>query len=141
MVLTTAVVVLTLVVQGLTLAAVVNRSGLAVQPERTADEEAGARATLDRAALTHLTALADTDAATSGALARAHEHHTARLDRTSTAEGTTADADYRALRRDLLTLQRDELRRLYDTHAISDTTRRRLEFDLDREESALGRHA
>lgn len=139
MVLTTAVVVLTLVVQGLSLAAVVGRSGLAVQPEHTADEEAGARATLDRAALTHLAHLAGTEAAPDGALARAHDHHTARLDNPATPETADPDADYRALRRDILTLQRDELRRLYDTHAISDTTRRRLQLDLDREESALGR--
>lgn len=128
MVLTTAVVALTLVVQGFTLGAVVDRSGLAVEPARTADEEAGARAALDRAALTRLAALDGAGAAPRSALVRAHEHHTAR-----------PDADYRALRRDLLTLQRAELRRLYDAHAISDATRRRLLLDLDREESVLGR--
>ncbi|MFL6117587.1 MAG: cation:proton antiporter, partial [Catenulispora sp.] len=51
LVLTTAVVATTLTVQGLTLAAVVRTSGLAVDPERIADKEAAARQKLARAAL------------------------------------------------------------------------------------------
>jgi CPA1 family monovalent cation:H+ antiporter len=37
----------------------------------------------------------------------------------------------------VIALQGGELRRLYEDHEISDTTRRHLQYDLDREESAL----
>ncbi|WP_420713981.1 cation:proton antiporter, partial [Streptomyces sp. NRRL WC-3742] len=59
LVLTTSVVVFTLVVQGLTLAAVVNRSGLALEPEHTAREEDDARDALNRAALDHVEHLSE----------------------------------------------------------------------------------
>ncbi|MGW0211902.1 hypothetical protein ACWDZ8_41430 [Streptomyces sp. NPDC003233] len=44
---------------------------------------------------------------------------------------------YRQLRRDLITVETAELQRLYDTHHISDTTRRRLQRSLDLEEARL----
>ncbi|MFJ9447619.1 cation:proton antiporter [Kitasatospora sp. NPDC101235] len=139
LVLTTAVVVFTLVVQGLTLAAVVNRSGLALEPEHTAREEDDARDALNRAALDHIEHLAELEALPDTALDRVRRALTARLDRTPEApDGTTADAAYRQLRHEVIAVQGTELHRLYDEHRISDTTRRRLQHDLDREEAALG---
>jgi CPA1 family monovalent cation:H+ antiporter len=49
----------------------------------------------------------------------------------------SADLVYRQLRRDLITVEAGELQRLYDAHAISDTTRRRLQRALDLEEARL----
>ncbi len=150
LVLTTAVVVLTLVVQGLTLAGVVGRSGLALEPEHTAREEAAARDALSRAALAHVDTLAGLEAAPATALDRVRRAFADRLDRAAGADGdgkgdrngngnvNTADEAYRLLRQEAIIVQREELLRLYDGHRISDTTRRRLQLDLDREEAALG---
>ncbi|MFF7633111.1 Na+/H+ antiporter [Kitasatospora sp. NPDC008050] len=139
LVLTTAVVVFTLVVQGLSLAAVVNRSGLALEPEHTAREEAEARDTLDHAALDHVEQLAALEAMPEAVIDRVRRGLGARLDRSVDGpEHSTLDATYRELRRELISVQNAELRRLYDQHRISDTTRRTLQHDLDREEAALG---
>ena len=48
-------------------------------------------------------------------------------------------AAYRGLRREVITVQSAELRRLYDEHQVSDTTRRNLQHDLDLEDAAMGR--
>ncbi|MFI9274889.1 Na+/H+ antiporter [Kitasatospora sp. NPDC052896] len=139
LVLTTAVVVFTLVVQGLSLAPVVNRSGLALEPEHTAREEDDARDTLNRAALDHVEHLAQLESAPEAAVDRIRRGLHARLDHTAdTPDGGTVDAAYRDLRHEVIAVQNAELRRLYDDHRISDTTRRRLQLDLDREETALG---
>lgn len=139
LVLTTAVVVFTLVVQGLTLAPLVNRSGLALEPEHTAQEESSARDELTRAALVHLDQLTDLETLPDATLKRMQRNLSARLDHeTDGAPTDSADAAYRDLRREIIAVQNTELRRLYDDHRISDTTRRRLQTDLDREDSALG---
>ncbi|MFJ1708419.1 Na+/H+ antiporter [Kitasatospora sp. NPDC088346] len=139
LVLTTAVVVFTLVVQGLTLAAVVNRSGLALEPEHTAREEDDARDALNRAALEHVEHLATLETMPDTALDRVRRSLNARLDRSPEGpDGSTADAAHRQLRHEVIAVQNNELHRLYDEHRISDTTRRRLQHDLDREEAALG---
>ncbi|MFG2821483.1 Na+/H+ antiporter [Kitasatospora sp. NPDC048365] len=139
LVLTTAVVVFTLVVQGFTLAAVVNRSGLALEPEHTAREEDEARDALNHAALDHVEQLAAIEAAPETALDRVRRALLARLDRSPEGpDGSTADAAYRQLRHEVIAVQSAELHRLYDGHRISDTTRRRLQHDLDREDAALG---
>ncbi|MGA5824316.1 Na+/H+ antiporter [Kitasatospora sp. NPDC094028] len=139
LVLTTSVVVFTLVVQGLTLAAVVTRSGLALEPEHTAREENDARDALNRAALDHVDHLAALEVMPDTAVDRVRRGLTARLDHTpETPDGTTADTAYRQLRHEVIAVQSAELHRLYDEHRISDTTRRRLQHDLDREEAALG---
>ncbi|MFF0133726.1 Na+/H+ antiporter [Streptomyces mirabilis] len=139
LVLTTAVVVFTLVVQGLSLAAVVNRSGLALEPEHTAREEAEARDTLNHAALAHVEQLATLEAVPEAVIDRVRRALSARLDhRVDGPDGSTVDATYRELRREVIAAQNDALHRLYDEHRISDTTRRTLQHDLDREEAALG---
>jgi CPA1 family monovalent cation:H+ antiporter len=141
LVLTVSNVVLTLVVQGLTLAAVVNRSGLALEPEHTAREEEDARDELNRAALDHVDGLAELEAVPETAVDRVRRALTARLDRTPEApDGTTADDAYRQLRHEVIAVQNTRLHLLYEEHRISDTTLRALQRDLDLEQAALGRN-
>jgi NhaP-type Na+/H+ or K+/H+ antiporter len=143
-VLTTAVVVLTLVVQGLSLAGVVKRSGLAVEPEHTEREQARTRGRLARAGLDHLDQLADLESVTEAAVTRVRAVLTARLDHDhdtpadSVPDSAELLASYRGLRREVIALQVAELRRLYDEHQVSDTTRRNLQHDLDLEDAAMG---
>jgi len=144
LVLTTAVVVLTLVVQGLSLAGVVKRSGLAVEPEHTEREQARTRGRLARAGLDHLDQLADLESVTEAAVTRVRAVLTARLDHDhdtpadSVPDSAELLASYRGLRREVIALQVAELRRLYDEHQVSDTTRRNLQHDLDLEDAAMG---
>ncbi|MFI2202894.1 Na+/H+ antiporter [Streptomyces sp. NPDC020192] len=146
LVLTTSVVVVTLVVQGFTLAPVVRASGIALEPAHTAREEAEARAHLAHAGLARLEELAELEAVSDVVLDRLRRGLTARLEdaceRLAETNGATtatesADRVYRQLRRDLIAVETAELQRLYDAHAISDTTRRRLQRALDLEEARL----
>ncbi|WP_370066826.1 Na+/H+ antiporter [Streptacidiphilus sp. MAP5-3] len=144
--LTTAVVIFTLVVQGLSLAGVVNRSGLALEPEHTAREESRTRLALTRAGLVHLDEIAELEAVPEVALDRVRRRLDAQLDHNTDADengasdGQTTLVAYRDLRRDVIAIQSTELRRLYEDHQISDTTRRHLQHELDLEETALGRN-
>ncbi|MER5641134.1 Na+/H+ antiporter [Kitasatospora sp. NPDC002227] len=139
LVLTTAVVVFTLVVQGLSLAPLVNRSGLALEPEHTAREEAEAREALTRAGLVHLDQLTDLESIPEHVVDRVRRGLEARLEQgDEPATGAPALASYRALRREVIAVQTTALRHLYDDHLVSDTTRRQLQRDLDLEETGLG---
>jgi CPA1 family monovalent cation:H+ antiporter len=130
LVLTTAVVVFTLVLQGFTLAPVVRRSGIALEPTSTAREEANARDSLARAALTQLEQLRR------GLQARV-DHARSEMDEAVDPADSTATT-YRAMRRALIEAEAAELQRLYDEHRISDTTRRRIQRALDQEDVGLG---
>ncbi len=140
--LTTAVVVFTLVLQGLSLAHVVSRSGLALEPEHTAREETRARDRLIHAGLTHLDDLTGLDTVPEAAIDRVRRNLHARLEQPTEHNddqpGRTLLQVYRELRREVIAVQSAELRRLYDAHQVSDTTRRRLQRDLDLEETGLG---
>ncbi|MFD7878113.1 Na+/H+ antiporter [Streptomyces sp. NPDC059766] len=144
LVLTTSVVVVTLVVQGFTLAPVVRASGIALEPAHTAREEAQARSRLAHAGLARLEELAELEVVPEVVLDRLRRGLNARLDdtrdRLAADDGTaaeSADLVYRQLRRDLIAVETVELQHLYDTHHISDTTRRRLQRSLDLEEARL----
>ena len=142
LVLTTAVVIFTLVVQGLSLAPLVNRSGLALEPEHTAREEARTRATLARTALDHVDRLADLETTSDVVLERVRRNLGARLQQNEELGGQGNDTGallkaYYQVRREVITVQTTELRRLYDEHQISDATRRQLQHDLDLEETGL----
>ncbi|WP_329229972.1 Na+/H+ antiporter [Streptomyces canus] len=146
LVLTTSVVVVTLVVQGFTLAPVVRRSGIALEPDHTEREEASARCHLADAGIRRLDELSDLEAVPDVVVERLRRGLTARLDdardrladdSTNAAPAGSADLVYRRLRRDLIAVEALELQRLYDDHAISDTTRRRLQRSLDLEEARL----
>lgn len=138
---TTAVVALTLVVQGFTLSPVVRRSGIALEPEHTAREEALADSSLARAGLRYLEELADLEAASGPDLVHLRLRLQARvthdengLPQTGPPSGATL---YRELRRTLIAVETRELQHLYDTHRISDTTRRRIQRTLDLEDTGL----
>jgi CPA1 family monovalent cation:H+ antiporter len=146
LVLTTSVVVVTLVVQGFTLASVVRRSGIALEPAHTVREEAEARSRLAQAGLARLEELTELQVVPDVVLDRLRRGLTARLedarDRLVDQDGggdatVSADLAYRRLRRDLIAVEAAELQRLYDGRAISDTTRRRLQRALDLEEARL----
>ena len=146
LVLTTSVVVVTLVVQGFTLAPVVRRSGIALEPDHTEREEAAARCRLADAGIRRLEELSELQAVPEVVLDRLRRGLTARLDDArdrltdhtgQSAPAESADLVYRQLRRDVIAFEAVELQRLYDEHAISDTTRRRLQRSLDLEEARL----
>ncbi|GHJ39266.1 Na+/H+ antiporter [Streptomyces sp. TS71-3] len=146
LVLTTSVVVLTLVVQGFTLAPVVNRSGIALEPDHTEREEAGARYRLAGAGMRRLEELSGLEAVPEVVLDRLRRSLSARLDSSRERLADSGDDDtvpesaegtYRQLRRHLITVEAQELQRLYDEHRISDTTRRKLQRSLDLEEARL----
>ncbi|GHF04561.1 Na+/H+ antiporter [Streptomyces morookaense] len=144
--LTTGTIALTLVVQGFTLAPVVRRSGIALEPEHTAHEEARAGRHLAIAALAELDRFEEADAASGAVLEHARRHLEARLrqaeadegDETGTDDPTARPADaYRDIRRALIAVETEELQRLYEDNKISNTTRRRLQRALDLEEAGL----
>ena len=80
LVLTTSVVVVTLVVQGFTLAPVVRRSGIALEPDHTEREEASARCRLADAGIRRLDELAELEAVPDVVLDRLRRGLNARLD-------------------------------------------------------------
>jgi monovalent cation/hydrogen antiporter len=135
LVLTTGVVVLSLVIQGLTLAPVVRRAGIALEPEHTAREEARARESLARAALAELGQLAELDVAPAVVVDQARRHLQSLAERTP-VEARDSEA-HKALRLALISAQSAELWRLYESNDVSDTTRRRLQRALDLEEAGL----
>ena len=142
--LTTGVVAFTLVAQGLTLAPAVRRSGIALEPEHTSREEAHAQASLARAGLLYLDQLIALEAAPTPMISHLRRGLETRLVDSEDADqgpDTTPPNDTLALhhdlRRALISVQTDELRRLYDTNQISDTTRRTLQRSLDLEHTSL----
>ncbi|MGW2209762.1 Na+/H+ antiporter [Streptomyces sp. NPDC001781] len=146
LVLTTSVVVVTLVVQGFTLAPVVRASGIALEPDHTEREEVEARGRLAHVGLGRLEELAELEAVPDIVVDRLRRGLTARLDdargRLAEQNGSTSaiesfDMVYRQLRRDLIAVESVELQRMYDEHHISDMTRRKLQRSLDLEEARL----
>ena len=130
--LTTAVIVITLVAQGSTLGPLVRRSGVAVPPGQARSEEAAARAAMSRAALAYLDEVDRLDAAPSVAVAQLRQMLTARP-----ADTDGAGPVLRQLRRDVIAIEAAELTRLYEDGVISADTRRQLQRRLDLEETSL----
>jgi monovalent cation/hydrogen antiporter len=104
-------VVVTFVVRGFTLASVVRRSGIALEPDHTEREEAAARCHLADAGIRRLDELSDLEAVPDVALERLRRGLTARLDdardrladdNTAAAPAESADLVYRQLRRGLI---------------------------------------
>lgn len=132
------VIVITLVVQGFTLAPLVRRAGIALDPSDVDREHASARARLAEAALVRLDELADTETAPEFVVDQLRRSWRARLDRimedeAEQASETPSAGAYRELRRELLTVEGTELNRLYEAGAITDATRRRIQRTLDLE--------
>jgi monovalent cation/hydrogen antiporter len=140
LVLATAVIVISLVVQGLTLEPLVRLAGIARPGVR--HEETMARLRLAEAALARLDELADGDCAADDAIDRARAGLQARIGRTrARIDGDQAPEPDgltdRELRRALNAAEHAELARLYDDGTISQPTRQRLQHGLDLEAARL----
>ena len=139
--LSTSVIVITLVVQGFTLAPLVRRAGIALAPDNVAQEHTAARLTLAQAGLSYLDHLTETRAAPEfvlAALRTSWQDRIKRITAHSDTEPPRAAALYRQLRRELLDVESAELDRLYHDGAITDATRRRIQRSLDLEHTGLG---
>jgi len=135
--LTVAVIITTLLVQGLTLGPLVRRSGVTAPPEQQRNERATARSAMSLAALNHLDQLEQLEAAPTAAIAHFRRNLEARL---QVADGSGPDElepALRQLRRDLIAVETAELTRLYDDGAISATTTKDLQRSLDLEDTGL----
>jgi Na+/H+ antiporter len=147
LVLATTVIVISLVVQGLTLEPLVRLAGIARQDDGR-QEETTARLRLAQAAMARLDELADDASAADASAAddaidRARAGLQARIARTrARIDGTeAAEPDGltdRDLRRTLNAAEHAELARLYDDGTISQPTRQRLQRGLDLEAARLG---
>ena len=142
LVLATAVIVVSLLVQGLTLEPLARFAGI-TRPAGARHEETVARLRLAEAALARLDELADDDAAPDAVIDRARASLQARIGNTrARADGTRPPGPdgltERELRRDLIGAENAELARLYDDGTITAPTRQRLQHNLDLEATRLG---
>jgi len=142
LVLVTGTVVITLLVQGFTLAPMVAWAGVAVAPGTLQQEDTAARLRLARAALIRLEELADTDGAPPMVIERLRGEYATRIAYTADAadlgETPALVTAYRLLRRDLIEVEQGELDRLHSSGEIADKTRRKLQRMLDLEDVTLG---
>jgi Na+/H+ antiporter len=137
--LTTAVIVITLVVQGFTLAPLVRRAGIALAPDDVRHEHTAARLQLAHAGLSHLDYLTETAAAPESVIKQLRTIWQNRVERINEhLDNEPPAAIFRQLRRDLLDVESAELDRLYHDGTISDTTRRQIQRSLDLEHTGLG---
>jgi CPA1 family monovalent cation:H+ antiporter len=137
--LTTAVIVVTLTVQGFTLAPLVRRTGVALTAADTTDEDLRAQSAIIQAAMDHLADLTDSETAPEHVVSRIRRELDRRLEHAQ-ADGDPSDLTtdtYWRLRRDLIAVESDELTRLYNDGLISDVTRRRVQHTLDLEDATL----
>ena len=137
----TAVIVISLIVQGLTLEPLVRRAGIA-RPADVRHEQTVARLRLAEAALARLDELAAGDCAADDVIDRARASLQARIGRTrARIDGRQAPEQDgltdRELRRDLNAAENAELARLYHDGTISQTTRQQLQRGLDLEATRL----
>lgn len=139
--LTTAVIIITLVVQGFTLAPLVRRAGIALAPHDVAQEHTTARLQLARAALAHIDHLVAAAAAPAPVLEQLRHSWQDRIGRIQAhrdADPPGAGSIHNQLRRELLAVESAELDRLYHDGSISAATRRRIQRTLDLEHAGLG---
>jgi CPA1 family monovalent cation:H+ antiporter len=141
LVLATAVIVVSLVAQGLTLEPLVRWAGIA-RPDAARHEQTLARLRLAEAALARLEELAAGDCAADDVIDRARARLQARIgssgvridgSRAAEPDGLTD----RELRRDLIAAENTELARLYDNGTITQATRQQLQRSLDLEAARL----
>lgn len=134
----------TLVIPGLTLSPLVRRLGLG-EDEAVAREEARARVQLAHAALSHIEDLAEREQLAEPILDQLRTTYELRIHRLEPqADGNVASGDeaatahrIRELRRELIGVERRRLADLRRRSQISAHTLRRIEHELDLEESRL----
>ncbi|MFC5006291.1 Na+/H+ antiporter [Dactylosporangium cerinum] len=139
-VLAAAVIVISLVVQGFTLAPLVRWTGLAIAPEDERAELTRVRVRLAEAGIDHVETQLELEAVAPVVAERVQRSLQTRLDlaRETSSPAGTLDADYRQLRRAVVLVQRAELERLHSAGEASESTRRRLERHLDLEDARYG---
>jgi monovalent cation/hydrogen antiporter len=141
LVLATAVIVISLLLQGLTLGPLVRLAGIA-RPAAARHEETTARLRLAKAGLARLDELAGTGAAPDAVIDRARASLQTRIGNTrARMDGTQAPEPDgmtdRELQRDLIGAENAELASLYASGTISDATRQLLQHYLDLETARL----
>jgi CPA1 family monovalent cation:H+ antiporter len=141
--LTAAVIVVTLVVQGFTLAPLVRRAGIALTSHHIRQEHISARLRVARAGLNHLEMLSESETAQEFVIAQLRDRWQARIERigelvVEQPSSSSAAEVYRRLRRELLAVEGAELTRLFEAGEITDTTRRGIQRLLDLEHAGLG---
>lgn len=140
--LTTSVIVITLVVQGITLAPVVRWAGIAMGAEDIRQEQAATRLRMAQAGLAHLDDLSVSEDTPESVIDQLRGSWRARIDRIEAddapepAEPSSALA-YQRLRKHLIAVEAAELNRLYGNGTVTDATRRRIQRQLDLEHAAL----
>jgi monovalent cation/hydrogen antiporter len=139
-----AVIIVTLVGQGMTLPVLVRRLDLAESPS-VADAERQARVVLTQAALDYLGTACDNgrlpeevaDGLRGQYLGRLHRLETSPEDEDLEHDVVAAASADLAIRRDLIALQRERLLALRNEGRVGVTTVRAIEHDLDLEEARL----
>jgi CPA1 family monovalent cation:H+ antiporter len=139
-----AVVLATLVLQGLSMPAVIRALGLEADDSDQEEEEALARVRASEAALERLDQLVaegwvleDTAARVRGGYQFRIDRFSARVDPDGDGKIEKRSLKYQRLRRELLDAERHAVVELRNTGEISDEVMRRIERDLDLEESRL----
>ncbi len=139
LVLAAAVIVISLIVQGLTLEPLARFAGI-TRPADARHEETIARLRLAETALARLDELADDNAAPDTVIDRARASLQARIGQTRARGTRTPEPDgltERELRRELISAENAELARLYQNGTITAATRQRLQHNLDLEATRL----
>jgi CPA1 family monovalent cation:H+ antiporter len=143
--LTFALILVTLVGQGLSLPFVMSRLGLE-EPRRWSDEEAVARMEAAQAALDRLDEIEGEDRAEEHQLDRLRQLYRARFrmcaavlggEDPDTAMRQERNADYGLQRRELIGVERDVLLELQGADRLRNATLRQIERDLDLEEARI----
>jgi Na+/H+ antiporter len=145
--LTFALILITLVGQGLSLPFVIRALGLE-QPRRWSDEEAVARMEAAQSALDRIDEMEGEERASEGQLQRLRDLYRARFrmcqavlggEDPEAAAREQRIADYGQLRRELIGIEREELLVLRGTGRLRHETMRQIERDLDLEEARIRR--
>jgi CPA1 family monovalent cation:H+ antiporter len=134
-----AVILVTLVGQGLTLPALIRRLDVVEPADRAALEEARTRARVAQAALDRLDELEPDLDLPEEQLEQVRRRYQHRIDHQGARRAGGPDRALARLHRELLQAERDELARLRDEHGISPAVFRRVRRDLDIEETRLDR--
>ena len=143
--LTFALILVTIVGQGLSLPFIVRALGLE-NPRRWSDEEAVARMEAAQSALDRIDQMEDDERASEKQLTRLRDLYRARFrmcqavlagEDQETAVREQRIADYGLLRRELIGVEREELLGLRGAGRLRDQTQRQIERDLDLEEARI----
>lgn len=136
-VIATAVIVISLVVQGFTLAPLVRLADVAIAPEDETSEIGKVRLHLAEAGLDYVQEQVELEAVARVVADRVRRSLQTRLDLAQHASSSAVrvEADYRDLRRAVVLVQRAELERLHERGEASEFTRRRIERQLDLEDA------